>query len=216
MADDNNAIVAQQIRDDVNSLKGYREVIQRDIGNLDKNIGILAGKIEARAETNWGTIVGFGGLIFAVISASWIIINLNTSAALSPVIGSTELNKENVRHLSDSVHTIESLTANSTQADAISKTDREQTNARLRAVEIELSKEIADRRTGAASQREAVIEIETQLRSVCNQENLRFAHQERMNSVLWDKAFDGPRYPVANFFPPPCISANGALVGQTQ
>lgn len=88
----------------------------------------------------------------------------------------------------------------SVEADSVSRTDREQLNARVKTLENELAVEMADRRSDGASFKTHLGEIETQFHGVTTEINLDKANQQRVNALLWEKTFGG-NYPATDYFP---------------
>jgi hypothetical protein len=163
----------QRTRDDVNVLKSQQEVLQRDIGGLATNIQALTNKLDEKSRTNWPAL----GLAVAMFGISvpglgWVTASY-TNSALAPIKNATDLNSETLRHFDDRVRTIESG----------------------------LSTEVADRRANQAATKVSLAEIESQFHALSNVENLRAAQQERFNSMLYETANPGKRYPNGTFFP---------------
>ncbi|HEY2538196.1 MAG TPA: hypothetical protein VGI28_01660 [Stellaceae bacterium] len=110
-------------------------------------------------------------------------------------------NSAEMPQVHDQITTLQQRTASSLEADSASRTDRGQLNERVAKLEAALATEVADRRSDGATFGTHLGEIETQFHAVSDVGNLRGAQQERMNALLWHKAF-GEDYPVGTFFPP--------------
>jgi septal ring factor EnvC (AmiA/AmiB activator) len=110
-------------------------------------------------------------------------------------------NQNIITRMVDRQRVIEDAVQKSAAADENSRTDRKQLNERMSKIEDLLRTEITERRTNQAETRVQLAEIEQQFHSVSNLDNLRAAQQERLNAMMWEKAFPGTRYPNGTFFP---------------
>lgn len=125
-------------------------------------------------------------------------------------------NSEIIRRLVDGQRLLQDRTVASTEADANSRTDRQQLNSRVAKVEESIARNEGDRRADAAQTHVQLAEVEQQFHSVSNLENLRAAQQERLNSMLWEKSHPGERYPNGTYFPTSLFQGPGgspAMVG---
>jgi chromosome segregation ATPase len=126
------------------------------------------------------------------------------------LLGQTAItNQELVRRHDDEIKMLQGKISESSAADVNSRTDRMQLNERLRRLEEEFNREVADRRASAAETRVQLAEVEQQFHSVSNLENLRAAQQERLNSIMWEKTHPGERYPNGTFFPTSIFQGQG-------
>jgi hypothetical protein len=191
----------QSTRDDVNTLKNTQSVIQRDIAGLATSIQAVGTKLDEKSRTNWPALA-LGVAMFGIaIPGLGFVMTSYTANALAPIVSGTTINAENLRHLAETVHTLESAAAASAAADVTSRGDRAQLNDRLRIMESTLASEIGDRRANSAATKVSLAEIESQFHALSNVENLRAAQQERLNSMMWEKSHPGERYPNGTFFP---------------
>jgi hypothetical protein len=191
----------QKTRDDVTALKTAQSVIQRDLGILTSAIQGLSTKLDEQSRTNWPAIALAVTMFIAVVPGMGFLMANYTASALAPITLSTNLNQQAITHLGEQVRALDSASQSSQMADGVSRTDRAQLNERLRALETMLTAEIAERRTSTASIKAALGEIEGQFHAVSNIDNLRAAQQERLNSMIYEAAFPGRRYPNGTFFP---------------
>jgi len=205
----------QKTRDDVVSLKNAQSVIQRDIGALATSIQALSTKMDEQSRTNWPAIALAVTMFLAVVPGMGFLMANYTSTALAPLASAQSVMSESMRHMADSLHTLESASAGSQAADANSRADRQQLNERVRTLETTQNAEIADRRANSAAVKVALAEIESQFHALSNVENLRAAQQERLNSLMWEKSHPGERYPNGTFFPTSIFHDSGGAIGQS-
>jgi septal ring factor EnvC (AmiA/AmiB activator) len=191
----------QKTRDDVNALKTAQSVIQRDLGTLTSAIQSFSTKLDEQSRTNWPAIALAVTMFIAVVPGMGFVMTSYTSNAIAPLSNATTAASESMRHISDQLRTLDAASAGSQMADVNSRTDRQQLNDRLRLLEATVSSEIAERRATGATVKAALAEIEGQFHAVSNLENLRAAQQERLNSMLYEAANPGKRYPNGTFFP---------------
>jgi septal ring factor EnvC (AmiA/AmiB activator) len=191
----------QKTRDDVNALKTAQSVIQRDLGTLTSAIQSFSTKLDEQSRTNWPAIALAVTMFIAVVPGMGFLMANYTSTAMAPLANASTLHTETIRRMGDQLSSLDAASASSQMADANSRTDRAQLNERLRLLEAQLNSEIAERRATGATVKAALAEIEGQFHAVSNLENLRAAQQERLNSMLYEAANPGKRYPNGTFFP---------------
>jgi septal ring factor EnvC (AmiA/AmiB activator) len=191
----------QKTRDDVNTLKTAQSVIQRDLGTLTSAIQSLSTKLDEQSRTNWPAIALAVTMFIAVVPGMGFLMANYTTSALAPLTNASNINTETIRRMGDELRTLDAASAGSQMADVNSRTDRQQLNERMRTSETALNAEVAERRSGMATVKAALAEIEGQFHAVSNIENLRAAQQERLNSMLYEAANPGKRYPNGTFFP---------------
>ena len=127
---------------------------------------------------------------------------------ISNIAQQTTENATGLKSLETEQSVLVQRSASSLEADSNSRTDRAQLNDRVAKVENSLAQEIGDRRSEDATLRTQLAEVETQFHAVSDDTNLRAAEQERLNSLLWDKAY-GQKYPSGVFFPPSMFQPDG-------
>jgi septal ring factor EnvC (AmiA/AmiB activator) len=191
----------QKTRDDVNTLKTAQSVIQRDLGTLTSAIQSLSTKLDEQSRTNWPAIALAVTMFIAVVPGMGFLMTNYTTSALAPLTNASNINSTTIAHMADQLRTLEAASAGSQMADVNSRADRQQLNERMHTLETAVSGEVAERRAGAATVKAALAEIEGQFHAVSNIENLRAAQQERLNSMLYEAANPGKRYPNGTFFP---------------
>jgi hypothetical protein len=191
----------QRTRDDVLSfgseLANLKTGVQGSIADLRASVNALAAKLDEKGKTNWPAVA----LAISIVPALWLFVTTYTQNAIAPSIASTAVNSKAIEQQGVIVAGLQQSTAGSARADEASRTDRAQLNDRIRSLEGDVAKEIADRRAIAAELKVANAEIETQFHAVSDLENLRTVWQSRINSLLWDKAYPGEHFPSETFFP---------------
>lgn len=86
------------------------------------------------------------------------------------------------------------------QRDAASETDRVRLNSTVTDLKKEIGDGKAERKANEAKFAAALIEIETQFRSMGQMANLRSASDHNLISFMWEKLF-GTAYPKAEYYP---------------
>lgn len=117
-------------------------------------------------------------------------------------------NSADLKIMRDQIAMLQQSSAQSRESDAESRTNRGELGARVAKLEANMGQETADRRAQEASFGTHLGEIETQFHAVSDIGNLRGAQQERLNAMLWQKAY-GQSYPSQTFFPPSMFQPDG-------
>jgi hypothetical protein len=205
------------------SMERYESSRQNFDLRLENELAPLHAAVDSMGKPNWPVMASAGSILIAACAGVWLVLGLKIDNTVAPM----QLVLESVRAASaataERVHFIEGEAAASTQADTASRTDRAQIQERLHQLEgvlpvgataaadvaslKTLAAQMADRiqtmRTDVAKQGAALVEIETQFCAADTVRNLMHANDLRVESMLWQKAFDGQsQYPIVNAFYP--------------
>jgi predicted nuclease with TOPRIM domain len=121
---------------------------------------------------------------------------------ITNLIQSTTANNSRLQEIATAQQRIGEMALSSQAADVNSRTDRDQLNNRVKTLETDLAHEVTTRNAEQAANRVNHGEVETQFHAVSNIENLRWAYQNRLNTVLFNRTHPGENWPAENFFPP--------------
>jgi hypothetical protein len=191
----------QRTRDDVNSfgseLANLKTGVQSSFADLRASVNALTAKLDEKSKTNWPAVA----LAISMVPAVWLFVTTYTQNAIAPSISATAINAKAVEQQASILSMLQQSSASSAAADVASRTDRGQLNDRMRGVENDLSKEIADRRSFAAEMVAKQIEIETQFCEQGHIINLMHANDLRNTAILYHKV-TGDTYPTDNAYYP--------------
>jgi hypothetical protein len=201
----------QRTRDDVlglnSEISNLKTAFQGSIADLRASMGALSSKLDEKSKTNWPAIA----LAISMVPAVWLFVTTYTQNAVAPVVASTQLNTKSLETLSSVVQGLQQVSAGSTAADVASRTDRAQLNDRVRAMESDLAKEVADRRAFSSETVAKEIEIETQFCEQGHIVNIMHAVDLRNAAFIWHKV-TGDIYPTDNaYYPVVCHQGQGPV-----
>ena len=154
----------------------------------------LRAKVEAQSRPNWALLTSCLSIFLVVIAGAWLVMGLKIDGSIAPVALSVEQAKVAQASTGERVRLIESTQQVRSQAIAdISsmKQDLQRTFDR-----------VAEIRSDNTKQTAALIEIETQFCAADIMRNLMHAHDMRVQSLLWDKSFEGSKMPTDNAYYP--------------
>lgn len=215
--------VEKQIENRVMKFESKLESVARlesrveDITRLDTRMEGIEKALNELRRTNWPLLCSFGGIAIVLITGAWGYTDLRIQNAISPTIVTQAGMRSELDGVSRALTAAVSQLQLSQQADANSKTDRDQLNLRVRALEASLATESSERNREDARTEAKLTEVETQFSAVEQQRNTQFSEQQRLNSMVFG-ALSGlnakfPEYPRAPFFQPN-ISQQAALSGR--
>lgn len=191
----------QLTRDKVNSLDAKLDVTTRDVGNLSVSIDKLISRFESTQKTNWPLLGAIFGFIPAILGASVYVVNgqiTNSVAPLGTRVAAIEVIDQTY---SEAIRRLTAAVDLSTQADVNSKTNRAAMEENIRKLQEQVAQISGDQKEFAARTNTQLAEAETQFDSSRQIDDVHLAHQMRMNSLLWEKAFPGSRYPDQVYYP---------------
>jgi hypothetical protein len=99
------------------------------------------------------------------------------------------------------INEVEQRQSASTQADTISRQDRNQLNDRTRALEAAVANESSDRKEAQATIKTSLTEIETQFKNIGNILNILVDDYQQWLGIIYEKVFPGQTLPVTRFRP---------------
>jgi hypothetical protein len=148
--------------------------------------------------------------ILAVSSLVYFVIESRTSTAISPVREQSARNEENLRSLAQNYSTdilaLKEKTSRSSEADANSRTDRDDLRRLINGLQQEMAKAETEIASNHSERIAKETEIETQFNADGQLRNVQFSEQQRTNSNL-QNALNSlgakmPEYPRSPFFQP--------------
>lgn len=107
----------------------------------------------------------------------------------------------NQNQLSERLHTVETTSTTSSQADATSRTDREQLNNRMRMMENNIASESSERKSFEAALKSDQKESEAQFKGLSVLINLTKDHFSQLFGIIWAKVFPGQTLPATPYRP---------------
>lgn len=176
--------------------------VQRGLTSLTTNVERLATAFESSRRTNWPMIFTGIGILFTVVPGLYFLIISTIGNVISPMAERVSSMNSTLALHGTLIEKVSDQAQKSASADANSQTDRHQLNERVVKLEDLYTKGTADRREAIATIQARLSEIEGQFHSVSNTENLRWANQQRLNSLMWNKSFPDSKFPDTTFYPP--------------
>lgn len=192
-----------ETRDDVIGLKSGYAGIQRDMVELKSAVVQLTARFEEGRKPNLPLLgLMFGQLPIVVVLGTFIMSSYTTSA-VAPLQASVAQLQATQHGNSTLLEQVNTMANASQQSDANSRTDREQLNNRVRALEQTSTTEAKQTAIELAKLNVSLSEIETQFRKDADMNNVRFAHDERDKAMIWNSSHPGgPPWPTEPFFYP--------------
>jgi hypothetical protein len=162
----------------------------------------IAESVHAVGKPNWAAMASLASAFFVVIAGGWLVIGLKIDDSLGPITVGVEQARTTLTLDTQRLTTLEAKTAQSGEADTVSKTDRSQLNQRMHDVEQVISTTVAERRQQFAVMEARLVEVETQFCASDIVRNLMHANDLRVQSILWRKTFPDTLLPTDNSYYP--------------
>jgi hypothetical protein len=202
-------VVAERLEQNRVSLETRLEVVTKPLAErMEQNRVSMEARIESITRPKWTLMASLFSICLVLITGAWVLTGLKVDASVAPIALLLEQVKTQVGLDTERLHTLENVTAGSSQADATSRTDRNQLNERVRGLESNLSASQAERRSQYAVMQAKLVEIETQFCAGDIVRNLLHANDMRVQSLLWSKVNPGEHMPTDNAFYPVICNRN--------
>jgi hypothetical protein len=169
---------------------------------VEQNRVTFEARVEAITRPKWTFMASVFSISLVLITGVWVLIGLKVDATVSPVGLVAREVEVKVNADTERLHTLETISATSTQADVASRGDRSQLNDRLRAAETLVASNAGERRSQVAAMNAKLVEIETQFCASDIVRNLTHADDMRLTALMWAKLYPGEKLPTDNAFYP--------------
>lgn len=185
-------------------IESHRSALEN---RVEAEVRPMQARLEEVGRPNWALMTSMASAAFLVVAAVWMIIGLKIDATMSPLGLAMSEMRTAQGITSEHVATLINQATASTAADAGSRSDRDQLNTRVRALE----SANASRVTQLSVLDARMVEIETQFCSRDNISNIMHAFDLRLEAMLWAKVFQGSIFPTDNAFYPKVCNQNVSI-----
>jgi hypothetical protein len=169
---------------------------------FDSEFKPMVGRLDQIGKPNWTLMISAISIFFVMITGVWLVIGLKIDATVAPLALGLAEQTGTVAANTAIIRAQQNATLSSTEADAISRSDRAQLNERVRLMEATVSSNAGERRAQFGVMAAKLVEVETQFCGSDVVRNLMHANDLRLFSMLWHKAFPDTTLPTDNAFYP--------------
>jgi hypothetical protein len=169
---------------------------------FDSELKPIVSRLDQIGKPNWTLMISAISIFFVMITGVWLVIGLKIDATVAPLSLGLAEQTGAVSANTALLRAQQNATLSSTEADAISRSDRAQLNERIRLMETTVSSNAGERRAQFGVMAARLVEVETQFCGSDVARNLMHANDLRLFSMLWHKAFPDTTLPTDNAFYP--------------
>ena len=169
---------------------------------FESEIRPIVGRLDQIGKPNWTLMISAISIFFVMITGVWLVIGLKIDATVAPLSLGLAQQTGTVASNTSVIRAQQNATLASTEADAVSRSDRAQLNERVRLMETTVSSNAGERRAQFGVMAAKLVEVETQFCGSDVVRNLMHATDLRLFSLLWHKVFPDSTLPTDNAYYP--------------